>query len=67
VARHVTLPGMHTLARLLQVLGMAIAPLAMVAQLSERISVGQMLQFLLLSVGIFLAGYTLQRFSGASD
>jgi len=57
---------MHTLARLLQLLGMAIAPLAMVAQMSNQIKVGDMLKFLLLSVGIFIVGYTLQRFSGSS-
>ena len=57
---------MHTFSRFLQLLGMAIAPLAMVAQLNQRISVGQMLQFLLVSVGIFLVGYTLQQHSGSS-
>lgn len=57
---------MHTFSRFLQLLGMAIAPLAMVAQLNESISVGQMLQFLLLSVGVFVVGYTLQRYGGSS-
>lgn len=57
---------MVTVARLLQLLGMSIAPLAMVAQLSGQISVGEMLKFLLLSVGVFFLGYTLQRFSGSS-
>ncbi|NOY42500.1 MAG: hypothetical protein GXP26_11765 [Planctomycetes bacterium] len=55
------------MARLLQLLGMSIAPLAMVVQLSGKISVGEMLKFLLMSVGIFLVGYTLQRFSGSSQ
>ncbi len=58
---------MYTVARLLQLLGMSIAPLAMVVQLSGQISVGDMLKFLLMSVGIFLVGYTLQRFSGSSQ
>jgi len=55
---------MHILARLLQLAGLAILPIAMAAQLSERISTGQMLQFLLVSVGIFVLGYTLQRHGG---
>lgn len=55
---------MHTLARLLQFAGLAILPLAMAAQLSERISTGRMLQFLLVSVGIFVLGHTLQRYGG---
>lgn len=63
----VRLLGMHTIARLLQLVGMAIAPLAMVAQLGGSISVGDMLKFLLLSVGIFVVGYTLQRYSGSSQ
>lgn len=45
---------------------MAIAPLAMVAQLGGSISVGKMLQFLLMSVGIFVMGYLLQSYSGTS-
>lgn len=53
---------MQTLARLLQLAGLVIPPLAMVAQLTESISTGKMLQFLLLSVGVFLLGYTLQRY-----
>jgi len=60
----VKLPDMRAFSRFLQLLGMAIAPLAMVAQLSERISVGKMLLFLMVSVGVFLLGYTLQRYSG---
>ena len=58
---------MYTIGRLLQLLGMSIAPLAMVAQLGQQISVGDMLKFLFLSVGIFVLGYTLQRFSGSSQ
>jgi len=53
---------MHTLSRFLQLSGLAIAPLAMVAQLNGGISVGKMLQFLLASVCIFLIGHTLQRY-----
>lgn len=55
---------MQSLARLLQFIGLAIPPLAMVAQLGNHLTAGKMLQFLLLSVGIFVLGYTLQRYSG---
>jgi hypothetical protein len=55
---------MHTLARLLQLAGLVIPPLAMVAQLKNDISTGPMLQFLMLAMGLFLLGYTLQRYSG---
>ena len=64
---HVRLLLMLTIARLLQMLGLAIAPLAMVAQLGEQISVGDMLKFLFMAVGVFLLGYTLQRYSGSSQ
>jgi len=57
---------MHSLARLLQFAALVIPPLAMAAQLSQRISTGQMLKFLLMSVGIFLLGYGLQRFGGTT-
>jgi len=56
---------MQTVARILQFAGLTIPPLAMIAQLGNHISAGKMLQFLLVSVGIFLLGYTMQRFSGA--
>jgi len=53
---------MQTFSRILQLVGLTIAPLAMVAQLNGGISVGKMLQFLLASVCIFLIGHTLQRY-----
>ena len=55
---------MHTLARLLQLAGLVIPPLAMGAQLNQTISTGRMLQFLIMAIGLFLLGYTLQRYSG---
>jgi len=58
---------MQTIARFLQLAGLAIPPLAMVAQLSENISTGRMLQFLLMAVGLFVLGYTLQRFRGSAS
>jgi hypothetical protein len=56
---------MQALSRLLQFVGLTIPPLAMIAQLGNHISAGKMLQFLLVSVGIFVLGYTMQRYSGS--
>jgi len=57
---------MHTLARMLQLAGLSIPPLAMVAQISDpaQFGTGEMLKFLLMAVGAFLLGYLLQRFGG---
>ena len=59
---------MYTLARILQMIGLAIPPLAIVSQLadSENFGTGRMLMFLLMAVGIFLLGYLLQRFGGSA-
>jgi hypothetical protein len=54
---------MQFIARLLQLAGLTIPPLAMIAQLMERIRAGQMLQFLVVSVCLFSAGYLLQQFT----
>ncbi len=51
-------------ARLLQLVGLTIPPLAMVAQLQGDISAGKMLAFLLVAVGVFLLGYGLQSYRG---
>lgn len=59
-----TLLGMFKLGRLLQIVALVILPLAMVSQLSGSISLGQMLQFMFVAVGIFMIGYLLQRYSG---
>lgn len=58
---------MKSIARLLQFVGLTIPPLAMIAQLGSHISTGKMLQFLLVSVGIFVLGYTVQRYSGSGN
>ena len=55
---------MQKLARLLQFSALVIPPLAMAAQLAEQISTGKMLQFLFLSVGLFVLGYTMQQYRG---
>jgi hypothetical protein len=54
---------MYTIARTLQMVGLAIPPLAIFSQLAdpEHFGTGKMLQFLLMAVGIFLLGYLLQR------
>jgi EamA domain-containing membrane protein RarD len=54
---------MQPLGRFLQFVGLTIPLLAMIAQLGEHISAGKMLQFLLVAVGVFVLGYTMQRFS----
>ncbi len=59
---------MHTLARMLQLAGLAIPPLAIIAQITdpEHFGTGGLLKFLLMAVGIFLLGYLLQRFGGGT-
>ena len=55
---------MRTIARMLQIAALTIPPLAMFAQLSRRISTGQMLQFLVASICLFGVGYLMQTYSG---
>jgi hypothetical protein len=57
---------MFTLARMLQLAGLTIPLLAIVAQLMERISLGQMLGFLVVSIALFAIGNLLQRYSGGT-
>jgi len=51
---------MRALGRLLQLAGLSIPPLAIVAQLAQSISVGQMLTFLVASVAAFWIGHILE-------
>lgn len=53
---------MQAVARLLQLAGLTIPPLAMIAQLAGEISAGRMLQFLVFSICLFLAGYLLRTY-----
>jgi hypothetical protein len=62
----VNVHAMHALARLLQIVGLTIPPLAIIAQLSGNIDPGKMLGFLVVSVLVFSIGYMLQRYSGGS-
>ena len=55
---------MVSVARLLQLIGLTIPVLAIMAQLAKSISAGKMLGFLVASVLIFSIGYLLQRYSG---
>ena len=59
-----TVHGMYTVSRFLQMVGLAIPPLAIISQLNDpdNFGTGEMLKFLLMAVGIFLLGYLLQRF-----
>jgi hypothetical protein len=57
---------MFALGRLLQFAGLVIPPLAIVAQLGNSITLGQMLQFLFVAVVVFTIGYLVQRYSGGS-
>jgi len=59
-----TVRAMYTLARLLQIVGLVIPPLAIIAQLGEHITQGQMLGFLVASICVFMIGQTLQRTTG---
>jgi hypothetical protein len=59
-----TVLTMYMLARLLQLIGLAIPPLAIIAQLNQQIELREMLGFLAMSIGVFAVGYLLQRYSG---
>jgi hypothetical protein len=54
---------------MLQLIGLTIPPLAIMAQLSDpdQFGTGEMLKFLMMAVGIFLLGYLLQRFGGSAQ
>ena len=54
---------MYTVARFLQIVGLTIPPLAIIAQLNENISLGQMLRFLVAAIACFSIGYLLQSYT----
>ena len=54
---------MRSLGRGLQILGLVVPPLAMVMQLSETISLGQMLTMLVASVCVFLIGRIMEGYA----
>ncbi|MCI0334756.1 MAG: hypothetical protein L0228_16195 [Planctomycetes bacterium] len=55
---------MYSIARALQIIGLTIPPLAIFAQLTERISLGQMLGFLVAAIAFFGIGYLMQAYLG---
>jgi hypothetical protein len=55
---------MYTLARFLQMVGLTIPILAILAQLNQTITASKMLGFLIASVLVFSIGYMLQRTIG---
>jgi hypothetical protein len=58
---------MHTVSRVLQVIGLTIPLLAIVAQLNERISLQQMLGFLVVAICLFSIGHLIQRYTGGGS
>ncbi|MGE3244563.1 MAG: hypothetical protein AB7G28_09760 [Pirellulales bacterium] len=52
--------------RFLQLAALVILPLAMMAQLSQAITLGVMLRFLFVGIVIFTMGWLLQRYSGGA-
>ncbi len=59
------LPSMQAIGRLLQVLGLGLPLLAIFAQLSKKISVGEMLAFLVAAMCLFWIGNLLGGGRGA--
>lgn len=56
--------AMYALARLMQFAALVILPLSVMAQLSDQISAGQMLRFLVVGICLFTIGYLLQTYTG---
>lgn len=53
---------LYIIARLLQLAGMTLLIVGSAGNLSERISVSAMYQFLFAGVGVFVIGYWLQQY-----
>ena len=58
---------MYTIARFLQMVGLIILPLTILAQLNNTIDVRQMLGFMVAAILVFMIGYLLQRYSGGGS
>jgi hypothetical protein len=58
---------MNSVARLLQIVGLTIPPLAIVAQLMNSIDLKQMLGFLVAAVAVFAIGYLMQHYRGGGS
>lgn len=66
-AATVSVLAMYTISRLMQLAGLTIPPLAIIAQLNERISLAQMLGFLVVAMAVFGIGRLLQRYCSGSS
>ncbi len=53
---------MYAVARLLQMIGLTIPPLAIIGQLNQAIDVRQMLILLVAAIAVFGIGYVLQHY-----
>ncbi|MEX0713074.1 MAG: hypothetical protein WD278_12035 [Pirellulales bacterium] len=58
---------MRTLGRSLEVLGLILPPLAMIFQLAERISLGQMLIMLVSAICLFGIGRIVEGYGGKAE
>ena len=58
---------MYTIARFLQMAGLIILPLTILAQLNNTIDVRQMLGFMVAAILVFMIGYLLQRYLGGGS
>lgn len=54
----------YRLGRFLQLAGLIVLPFAISGNLSERVSVGGMYQLTFVGIGLFVAGWMIQRASG---
>jgi hypothetical protein len=59
-----TVLAMYQVGRMLQFVGLVIPLLAIIAQLTEAISAGELLKFAVVAACLFGAGYLLQQYSG---
>lgn len=57
---------MAAIARLLQLAGLTIPLLAILAELNHSITLGQMLMFLVVSICLFSIGHLIERYSGST-
>ena len=56
---------MRSIGRVLQIVGLAVPPLAMVMQLSNAITLGKMLVALVAAVCLFLIGRIVEGYAGS--
>ncbi|MBI2808400.1 MAG: hypothetical protein HYX68_25715 [Planctomycetes bacterium] len=54
----------YNLGRMLQLLGLLVLPIAMAGEVAESISLGRMLTWASVGIGLFIAGWPLQQTAG---